>query len=413
MDIVKKNFVSILCAVIVLVAIIAVFWPIGGYYDGLRTEVQQRSAVNQQLRSLMTRQRTLPVISLENPEPRPLQQFPTPQVITTGKAVMDAVGQQAQRVMDAAVEYNRRDLLVPGSLPRTPAAVGIDFRRRYTQLLTIGGPTHPNTLAGRTLRAGLPPTEQEIRNAIDTLTAQIRRDRLQIDTATGRAINEETVKAEIETAIARLPDQMRTDVGRRNLMYIQPDAWDVLTAITNATMAPDSRTVFWAQMGVWLQQDLAEAIARVNENSQNVLEAPIKHLIIVEVNEQFVRGGGDPQAGTTVAATGISPTGRVSNPLYDVMHFDVRMRVAGDKVPVVLQGLAKNRFVTVLNVNVTPVDSAQALSEGFMYGSEPVVELQLKLEQIFLRAWLEQYMPQVIKQELGIMAAPEGTGFGI
>jgi hypothetical protein len=412
MDIIKKNIVSLICGVIALLAVIALFWPIGGYYDNLRSQVQQRAAVNQQIRSLMTRPRTLPVTSLENPEPRPLGQFPTPSAIAAGKAVMDAVSKQAQGVMDVAVKYNRRQLLVPNSLPRTPAAIGIEFRRRYAQELTIGGPQHQNSLAGRVLKAGLPPTEAEIRMAQEALAAQIRRDRLQIDTATGRAINEETVKQEIDEAIARLPDQLRSDVARRNQMYIEPDAWDVLTAITGATTAPDSRTVFWAQMSLWVHQDLASAIAEINAGSQSVLTSPIKHLIKVEVTEQFVFAAGDA-SGVSGAGTAISPTGRVSNSLYDVMHYNAVMRVSANKVPQILQGLARNRFLTVLNVSIIPVDSAQALSQGFMYGADPVVELRLQMEQIFLRAWLEPLMPTIIKQELGIIAAPEGTGFGI
>lgn len=409
MDIIKKNIVSLICGVIALLAIVALFWPIGGYYSDLRSQVQQGAAVNQQIRSLMTRQRMLPVTSLENPDPVPLGQFPTPTVIAAGRAVMDSVARQAQQVMGVAVQYNRRPLLVPNALPRPSSAVGIEFRRRYVQELTIGGPQHQNSLAGRVLKAGLPPTDSEIKFAIDTLTAQIRRDRLQIDTATGRAINEDIVLQEIADATARLPDQMRTDVARRNQMYIQPDAWDVLTAITTATLAPDARTVFWAQMGLWVQQDLATAIAEVNSASRNVLESPVKHLMKVEVNEQFVRVSGEAAG----SGTAVSPTGRVSNSLYDVMHSNAVIRVSAREVPVILQGLARNRFLTVLNVSILPVDSAQALTDGFMYGNDPVVELRLQLEHVFLRAWLEPLMPTIIKQELGITAAPEGTGFGI
>ena len=77
MDIVKKNLVSIICGVIALVALVAVFvWPLNGYYDTLHTKATARAAIYAKAEGLMNKTRSLPVLDFNHPEAGKLTKFP-------------------------------------------------------------------------------------------------------------------------------------------------------------------------------------------------------------------------------------------------------------------------------------------------------------------------------------------------
>ena len=69
MDIVKKNLVSIICGVVALVALVAVFiWPLDGYYTDLKTKTTARAAIYKKVDDLMGKSRSLPVLDLTQAE---------------------------------------------------------------------------------------------------------------------------------------------------------------------------------------------------------------------------------------------------------------------------------------------------------------------------------------------------------
>ena len=73
---------------------------------------------------------------------------------------------------------------------------------------------------------------------------------------------------------------------------------------------------------------------------------------------------------------------------------------------------SKNRFITVLKVDLLTIDSGQALLVGFIYGPRPVVQLNLSCEELFFRQETSVFMPDAIKKALGVplaTAAPAGT----
>ena len=66
--------------------------------------------------------------------------------------------------------------------------------------------------------------------------------------------------------------------------------------------------------------------------------------------------------------------------------------------------LGQNRLIDVYNIDVSTVDTAERAAAGFMYGANPVVQLNLQCEALFMREWTVPLMPQTVKQELGIEA---------
>src|SRR3954462_12837352 len=107
MDIVKKNLVSIVCGVLALVALVAVFvWPLNGYYDTLHSKVAARAAVYSKVDGLMNKPRSLPVLDLSHPEPLKLTKFPSRDVIRVGEAAQQGVKTESERVYDFAWNLN-------------------------------------------------------------------------------------------------------------------------------------------------------------------------------------------------------------------------------------------------------------------------------------------------------------------
>src|SRR5687767_10539103 len=92
MGVVKKNLVSIICAVVVVITIAATFWPISGMFEDLQAKAQGRAGVYSQLRDLSTKERTEPVVSLkEGATGKKLEVFPTQAVIDQGEKVKTAI----------------------------------------------------------------------------------------------------------------------------------------------------------------------------------------------------------------------------------------------------------------------------------------------------------------------------------
>lgn len=94
-------------------------------------------------------------------------------------------------------------------------------------------------------------------------------------------------------------------------------------------------------------------------------------------------------------------TGRVSNPLYDVRHASVRLVVASSALPEVLNAISRVNFMTVTSVDLRPADAFDAADSGFIYGAQPVSEVRLTVESLWLRQWLARMMPAEMQARKG------------
>jgi hypothetical protein len=432
MGVVKKNMVSIICGVIVLLAILAIFWPISGMFDDLRGRASSRVSVYNQIRELVTKDRKLPVVALkEGAEAPKLTQFPTQAQIAHGQEVKTKIEAEAKAIQEAAVKLNRgdKDLLFAGALPQPKnQTAGNNFARKYAEEMDYASADparRAQSMPFREMKAGMKPTDAEIKAAQDANANAIKRDELQVD-AKGKPTNEAQVNAKIAAENAEIPSRMYAEVANNSKVYVDPGSFDVVERVVNtggrAPLLPD---MFWAQVGYWLQRDVCRAIAEANAGATNVQDAVVKRVVKIDLPEptpQQPHGftvppaaavdPNDPNAAAAPVPTDpsqpitknftVSPTGRYSNPLYDVVQFKLQLVVDAQKVPLVLQMLSKNRFITVYQTNITVVDSAAEQLNGYFYGPRPVVQLDMDCEALFLREWTRQFMPAIVKQRLGV-----------
>lgn len=218
------------------------------------------------------------------------------------------------------------------------------------------------------------------------------------------------------------------------------DAWSLDSGL------PRPEQLWEGQMGLWIQQDIARAIAltnRVNNPSSNVLNMPVKRLVRMQIvpgyvgmngasgginmegpvpgklagglaatNSQGVPTMPTPGPGKEAAPVNInaqlrndftvSPSGRTSNPLYDVVHVWVKLVVDVQRMPEFFDNLSQVNFMTVLKMELRDVDEYQALTKGYAYGPVDCVEISMLVETIWLREWTSRLMPLEIRNQLGV-----------
>jgi hypothetical protein len=424
-DILTKYWVGILCGVIALVAIIASFIPLGSYHDELKQKLQGSAGTHTQIDQLMNQSRLKPKL-LDEPEQKELGMFPSASVIDSGKKLVDKLEEESKNAMSRVVTINRHEQLLRGVLPQPMGNAPFDFRAAYIKRLAgLEG-----TLASETLKAVMPPTNEQIIAEEKRKWTQEFANRLIPDaTGQGKALNQDQVEADFQTARALLPGQMRESAAKAGKIYMAPGVLGMDPIVANKIgPQPPTPIIWWSQMALWVQEDVANAIAHANRDATNVTNSRVKRLLAlnVPISSSMIfgktmtvpgSGMGGPEAAAPIAPSNPNepvvldykgtPTGRTSNALYDVVQYQVEMVVAAKELPAVLTSFSDNRLVTVLNVeSMIAEDSTVAAREGFMYGADPVVRVVFRCESLFLREWTVPMMPDVIKKMMGIAPPP-------
>src|SRR5438552_1942580 len=141
MEIIKKNIVSIIFALIAIAAVVAAFYPMSGNFDKLNQELADRKTKFQQAKAIAEKQRELPVVNVgeNNAERTPLGIFPMPRVTKMAAGYMDKLVSQSQGVFVAAMQINQWESrmddkggveLTPHALPNPQGGADNDFKRQ-------------------------------------------------------------------------------------------------------------------------------------------------------------------------------------------------------------------------------------------------------------------------------------------
>jgi hypothetical protein len=407
-QILKKNILSIVCGVVVLLAVVAYFVFVTGLYtgaDGLEAKAKERQAKYDQLQALVTKQRTLPVTDLSSGStPVPLEVFPVREVIDKGTEITKQLKEQSAKIEQIATEINQRQPLLPRFFPSPSDAEKYRFRDAYKKHMTYEIP--------ELLHAVQPPTEKDVQEAREKLWRDKYAD--QIVVVNGREVREMVDKAYTDEIQGLLEDlERKTALTHR--MYIEADAINQNSGVL-AEGTPPTDQIFYAQTATWVQDDLAASIAGFNERTfnelklpakeRNIMNAPVKHLINMQVPQgvdQFIAKtmtgaeGETPQGQPDYT---LSPTGRNSNSLYDVVKFTMVVKMDARYMTRFIQELGRGKFITVHKVNYTAVDNAQAKADGFVYGTAPIVQVQLNGESLLFRKWVKPLVPDTVKKNL-------------
>jgi hypothetical protein len=425
-EMLTKYWVGFLCAAVALIAIIAAFVPLGGYHDQLKAKLQTSAKTYSDLNSLMTAHRLKPK-TLDKPEQEELNVFPSQSIIDSGKELVKQVEDQSKAAMVTVVKINMHAPVSPGALPNPGLPGGYSFREKYLERLDpVKG-----TMMTQTLKSTMPPTADEIKKEGDRKWKDDFVPRLIPDASGNGALNKDLIDKEYKEAMDLLPGQMRAERAHAAKVYMAPGVMQMDPTVAGRQLPPPSPPImWWAQMALWVQEDVAAGIAEANKDAADVTQSRVKRILGVSfpIGPQMIFGktlgpaGGAPMGGAEAAVPvqnpndqvaldyTRTPTGRVSCGLYDVVRYQLELVVSAKELPAVLASFSNNRLVTVLNVeNIVAEDGAAAARDGFLYGSDPVVRVILRCESLFLREWTSPLMPDVIKKQLGVPLPPPPT----
>lgn len=412
MEIVKKNILSIIAGVIALLAIIFYFWPRTSMQQQAQSALDYRIAQAGKIQALTKRAFNLPDVGItkaNQPTPLPYA-FPSEPVIERGVELTQKFAAEAKAVKTVAMEINRRKLLVDYSLPEPQGTSDYKFRDVYLKAMAD---------FAAEMKAGTPPTTDELKRAADDLWAT--KYLSQIDMVGGKPdpLSQQRVEAAFREEAATLPEQLKSRKARELLVYMDPNAIERSAAITPTGTPPSPSAIWYAQLHYWIQKDIAQAIIDTNSPFGSVLAAPVKNLLRVSIAPYRMATGAvgpvggygpgsdvssgegvTPELGTPVF--GASVTGRVCNKDYDVIPFNMVVHIEADGLPLFLQQISCNRFITPYHVTLLPIDSASlGNNTNVVYGSAPIVQANISCEVLMLRDWTLLYMPPAVMRQLG------------
>lgn len=97
--------------------------------------------------------------------------------------------------------------------------------------------------------------------------------------------------------------------------------------------------------------------------------------------------------------------------LYDVRLVNVALVVDSNRLQQLFDAINTTDFMTVTSMSVMNVDVESDLAQGFYYGPEPVVQVNMTIETLWLRDWTTKFMPAPVKTFFGIKT-PDANAAG-
>jgi hypothetical protein len=454
LDFLKNNAFALACGVIAVLAVVAPFYPFGGMVQALTDKATQEATQYQTLSSYQ-RARHQPQVDPTKTTPVDLVGFPTREQVEAGKAAVAKLATESQAAMDVLEALN--DLKVhpplvaealPSPLSDTPKFIFADVYKRVLSLdpteSGLGSPAipppvqadenasvpmpvddrlaaeHALNLCNDVLRAATPPDPK----LIDARRAWLKVNRFdpQLISANGTYVNAAEIGQKEAEAEKAIPDDLAKELAVKKRVYLDKDAFAV-NANLLSTSNPQLADIWFAQLALWVQTDVAKAIADMNGDAHGVAESPVKRILRLDLRPvpmyQFA-GAAQGAAGTGPSAAketdpipptyAISSTGHTSNGMYDVVPFRLTVDIEADHVNQFIAGLTHDKLIYIDNQDALfSIDPASLAPLGYLYGSKPVVRLVLSGEELFLRKWTVTLMPDRIKILLGIIPPPPGS----
>jgi hypothetical protein len=465
---IKSHLVVVICAVVIAVVPMAAWYVSSGMSATLKTELQQTAS---KVKDLARYTSTTVALEVPGAAPISVQGVVNPKLLEAYEKAVATIGAQAEIVHAAGLARNQTlngrvrgadDLLAghfpaPSSKPELeemPFLLHENLLAAYRSLLTD-------------VRAGIPPTRDDVSEQLsrrrDVFVSGARKDSVdQLDEG-------ETVAMQKELTAARLNIYRSHVLGEGGTtpisFYASPSVLPIPSPPTS--MMPLGEMFEW-QWQFWVTQDLLHAFAAANGDGV-VIGGPMKRLLSmsiapldVELQESGSSGGGsgfgggtpgmgtpggsapgrkgrggndggagsggggggapanpigsgpadpgeaqiDPSAAAAIDKS-ISITGRTSNSVYDVRTLDCTIVVATRGLPDVIDAIAAQNFMTVLDVQLQPANAFAAAADGYLYGIEPVSTVKLRIETIWLREWTADAMPGDLREALGIKSTPK------
>lgn len=424
LDWVKKNLMIVIFLLLMVIAIPAMVVISGKMNASVREKIDARANEKSKLESLKKTPVSFPV---PGGLPESHTTLVNEQLLEEFTNYVTRQREDADHVIQLAIDHNRqgRSVLLPSLFPAPPLADREVLPREFHSLLQAA---YEGLL--REISAGDPPDAADVKADLQRQESQFR-DKL-LKTAGEKLTDEEADQLRAELTQMRLTayvDRARELKIYASLESLSAPQWDT-------SRLPSGPELFEWQWDFWMTEDVLRAIAAANDGAESVLESAVKRLVSFRPQAYSSmhgegaggtpRGPGSAFAGgaftggvagsETPGPTGtpanpameapldysVSFTGRQTNPLYDVRYANLELIVDTEKIPLVMEALAAQNFITALSADLAPLDPHDHIGAGYYYESGKLTQLRLRLESVWLRDWTSPFMPDDVKVALGI-----------
>ncbi|HVP10745.1 MAG TPA: hypothetical protein VMV94_06090 [Phycisphaerae bacterium] len=328
-----------------------------------------------------------------------------------------------EEVENGTVIPKAREPLMADVLPEPKSSgVALSFRPKYidefktliTKLRARGGPTAAEREREANLLVSMAADEQSGEEGGGTAgrSPATRQPPVEDLTKSKKDINLR------EYLRKNAPARAAERAAKQAYMYLDDGAFG-RHPMADKTDTPTALEIWQAQMSLWIQQDIATALYRCNEERAAQLRQqgmedrlwvaymPVKRLLTVSIDSKLPGGGSNP------AKFADSFTGIKNDEKKFVVPIQVQLIVEESAIMNVLGYLSGVGFYTPIAVSYRAVPPDPFLETGFVYGDDPVVLLTVDLEGYYFRVIFEQWIPEKVKQALktpGAIMTDEGRG---
>lgn len=367
--------------------------------------------------------------------------------IEVAQAEATAIESAFERAIKIKQDVNRRDVLMEGTFPSVSntATTAYEYANQYVLALRE---------LQRRLNGGPPPDDDDIEEAendIDILEKDreaeqgddpllpesadsgprpgmgdpgrdddMRDDDMRDDPAPRRSDRDDdeerdpTFDPEYRAALTR---------ALQIFMYVDRRALHIVPIIDRPT-PPAVEELWYAQMTLWVQQDIVEAIAQINDKAAEAIgpSASVLNLPIKRIEQMRVAGYVDttgkmiefpdrnaPRASDRGRAQNAPPsfTARMSDQMYDVVRFNVVIWVDQRRVNQVIDAISTINLYQCIGARFTAAEKALDRDELYLFGSDPVVRLELEFEGYFTKSIFTKWIPKGVADTIaGVLPDP-------
>jgi hypothetical protein len=411
----RANWLIVLMCVVIIAAPVAFYIGASMWNKSIRTARQERALADyNKLTSAAVLYTLAPALPGE--ESLEVRRVPHADLTAHFKKLREQRAAQIGQVVELATERNRagHEPIVPGLLPAPPEREG-QILRLEMQDRMVGTSSSPSVLQARldAVDAGAPLDANEIARVLEEFRqGEIEKHEAEFGTT--------TLTPERETELADALVKRRIGEYQRRAgeitVFASMESMPTSLPRTKTPMAPDIVDCFIWQWDTWIVEDVLRAVEKANTSEAGerltAAEGPVKRIIKIET--EMVPGifSNGPQvakvsgSGPLIATDpSLSITGRAtheSNQLYDVRPVSVSMVVSSARIPEVLDAFSTTNLMGILDLDVSEVDLWSDLKLGYYYGDEHVVKLDLKVETIWLRSWVKEFMPETVRKLLKV-----------
>jgi hypothetical protein len=421
----KHNPIAVVAAILCVCSLLGLL-VVRFQASSFMKEMEDRNSVVQKVKTLKSTRVKIPSPDLDNPVEERDITINEP-AIEALKEVYRAMGIEYKNIFALAVDQNRKghDPLLDGLFPDPGTHKDklydsrVQYLNAFESMLLYYSPTdiYPR------LNAGGPVDMVQLSSEVE-LEQKNFLMRLGLENAKPDQLTPEQQRNLADVRRGAAYRVMKQHAAKYHIYVDNLEdraAIFMIGAWSQPAHYPTLSEIWQGQMELWVQQDIVEAIGTANniwDASFNVTRNPVKKLLKITVIPGYVgintqgaltnKGGkltpGAPPSGETRLPNGfmMTPTGRRSNTIYDVVHAQVSLIVDYQQIPKLFEAFGKTNFMTVLNANITDVDEYEALKNGFFYGTGDCVQLDMVVETLWLREWTTRLMPQRIKKLLSI-----------